>query len=380
MDPVHDVLIIGGGIAGLSLASELADRRGSGAGIVLAETEPALAHHTSGRSAEQLIPSYGPEPVRELTAVTVAGLLDPRPAPPRPLAWPSRMVLVGTGAGLRAQAVPGMQELSRAALAELCPELACSPPEAVAGGLLDATSVRTDAAALVAWHRDRATAAGARILTGAPVRAAEPDGEGWRATAGGQRIRARQVVVAAGAWADEVAGRFGAAPLGLRPLRRTAALVRLARPLAPDHPMVVAAGSGWYYRRAGDGALVSPSEAVPSEPCDAQPVLEDVEDLVARLNAVTSLGATGIERAWTGLRTEAPDGVPVCGPDPDVPGLLWLAGQSGYGFQTSTAMARAAADLLLDGAVGPWCSRDTAAALDPGRFRRGPGHPVPPLP
>ena len=117
-------------------------------------------------------------------------------------------------------------------------------------------------------------------------------------------------------------------------------------------------------------ALVSPSEAVPSEPCDAQPVLEDVEDLLGRLNTVTSLGATGIERAWTGLRTEAPDGVPVCGADADVPGLLWLAGQGGYGFQTSAAMARAAADVLLDGTVGPWCSRETAAALDPGRFRR----------
>jgi D-arginine dehydrogenase len=77
-----------------------------------------------------------------------------------------------------------------------------------------------------------------------------------------------------------------------------------------------------------------------------------------------------VERAWTGLRTEAPDGVPVCGFDPGTPGLLWLAGQSGYGFQTSAAMARAAADLLFDGAVGPWCSAETAAALDPVRFRR----------
>ncbi|WP_426120019.1 NAD(P)/FAD-dependent oxidoreductase [Kocuria sp. LHG3120] len=370
MDPACDVLIIGGGIAGLSLASELAERRGSGAGIVLAETEPVLAHHTSGRSAEQLIPSYGPAPVRELTGATVARLLDPHPATPRPLAWPSRMVLVGSEARLRAEGAPGTRLLSRAELVELCPELACSPADAVEAGRLDSTSVRTDAAALVAWHRDRAAAAGARLLTGAPVTAADPDGAGWRVAAGGDRIRARQVVVAAGAWADEVAGLFGAAPLGLRPLRRTAALVRLAKPLAPDHPMVVAADSGWYYRRAGDGALVSPSEAVPSEPCDAQPVLEDVEDLLGRLNTVTSLGATGIERAWTGLRTEAPDGVPVCGADADVPGLLWLAGQGGYGFQTSTAMARAAADLLLDGAVGPWCSRDTAAALDPGRFRR----------
>lgn len=370
MDRACDVLIIGGGIAGLSLASELADRRGSGEGIALVEAEPGLAHHTSGRSAEQLIPSYGPAPVRELTGATVARLLDPHPTPPRPLAWPSRMVLVGTEERLQAEAAPGTRALSRAELVELCPELACSPADAVEAGRLDSTSVRTDAWALVAWHRDRAAAAGARLLTGAPMTAAEPDGAGWQVTAGAHRLRARQVVVAAGAWADEVAGLFDADPLGLRPLRRTAALVRLAKPLPADHPMVVAADHGWYYRRAGEGALVSPSEAVPSEPCDAQPVLEDVEDLVARLNATTSLGVTGIERAWTGLRTEAPDGVPVCGFDVAVPGLLWLAGQGGYGFQTSDAMARAAADLLLDGTVGPWCSRETAAALDPLRLRR----------
>ena len=95
MDPACDVLIIGGGIAGLSLASELAERRGIGAGIVLAETEPVLAHHTSGRSAEQLIPSYGPAPVRELTGATVARLLDPHPAPQRPLAWPLRRSAAG---------------------------------------------------------------------------------------------------------------------------------------------------------------------------------------------------------------------------------------------------------------------------------------------
>lgn len=369
METVCDVLVVGGGIAGLSLASELAARRGDGAGIVVTETEPVLAHHTSGRSAEQLIPSYGPPPVRELTEGTVAQLLDPRPAPPRPLAWPSSMVLVGTDELLRAEAAAGTQRLSRAALVELCPELACSPADVVEGARLDTSSVRTDAPALIGWHRDRATAAGARILTGAPVTAARPDGDGVRVTAGPHRLHARRVVVAAGAWADDVAALFGATGLGLRPLRRTAALVRLAKPLAPDHPMVVAADHSWYYRRAGDGALISPCEAVPSEPCDARPVIEDVEDLMGRLNAVTSLGATGIERAWTGLRTESPDGVPVCGFDPDVPELLWLAGQSGYGFQTSAAMARAAADLLLDGAVDPWCSPGTVAALAPSRFR-----------
>lgn len=231
--------------------------------------------------------------------------------------------------------------------------------------------MRTDAPALLEWHRARATGAGVRIVTSAPVTAAAHERGRWTVTAGEHVLAARQVVDAAGAWADDVAALFGAARLGLRPLRRTAAVVGLERPLDASHPMVVTAGDGWYYRPDAEGALISPSEAVEQAPGDARPRPGDVERLVASINAVTDLRITGIERSWTGLRTEAADGVPVCGFDAAAPGFLWLAGQTGYGFQTSSAMARAAADLLVEGAVGPWCTPGTAAALDPGRLLAG---------
>jgi D-arginine dehydrogenase len=73
---------------------------------------------------------------------------------------------------------------------------------------------------------------------------------------------------------------------------------------------------------------------------------------VERLNAVTTLGITSVRRAWTGLRTEAADGVPVAGFDAEAPGFYWLAGQGGYGFQTSSALAELAASQILAGASG----------------------------
>lgn len=146
-----------------------------------------------------------------------------------------------------------------------------------------------------------------------PCRRAE--GGRWSVLAGEYRITTGTVVDAAGAWADEIAGILGAAPLGLVPLRRTAALATVLRALDPEHPVVCTTGDGRYHRPEGDRVLVSPSEAEPSEPCDARQHEGGVERRVARIERATALEVTGIDRVWTGLRTEAPDGVPVCGFD-----------------------------------------------------------------
>ncbi|MEX3510062.1 FAD-dependent oxidoreductase [Kocuria carniphila] len=360
-----DTVIIGGGIAGLSLASEFADCRGSGEGITLVEAETALAHHTSSRSAQQLIPSYGPEPVLELTRLTIPALVKPTRAAPVPLAWPSPFVVAGSPADVASMTVPGLRALWSEELFEYCPELAGNP-ERYSAAIIDDSAVRTNATALVEWHRQRAEQAGVRILTGAKVTAAKPSDDGtWALTVGDDQLIAHTVVNAAGAWADHVAELFGAVPQQLQPLRRTAALVSLSEPLGATHPMVDDAGSGWYYRPDEDGAMISWGEAEPSPACDAQPRPNAIDDLIATVERETSLTVTGVRKAWTGLRTEAPSGVPICGWDPQVSNFLWLAGQGGYGFQTSSAMARAATDLLVDGRIEDWLSADTAAALQP---------------
>ena len=116
--------------------------------------------------------------------------------------------------------------------------------------------------------------------------------------------------------------------------------------------MVAAADKSFYFRRDGDDVLISPSESEPSGPEDARPRAGDIERLVDRLNRITTLGITEVRRAWTGLRTEAADGVPVAGFDAEAPGFYWLAGQGGYGFQTSSAMAELAAAQILAGQGG----------------------------
>ena len=95
----------------------------------------------------------------------------------------------------------------------------------------------------------------------------------------------------------------------------------------------------------------------------------DITELMSRIDAVTTLGITGVVRAWTGLRTHPADGLPVVGFDSDVPNFFWLAGQGGYGIQTSAALATFAAALI----TGPLTNDDgaLAAALSPQRAELG---------
>ncbi|MDQ1624319.1 MAG: D-arginine dehydrogenase [Actinomycetota bacterium] len=354
MSATYDVVIVGGGIAGLSLASALAGK----CSVVLLEAEHSLAYHTSARSARQLIPSYGPPAVQELTVRTLELLAASDAELPVPVLSPRSFMLIGDEATVRREASGHMHRISHAEAMELCPVLL---PGSFSAAGLDTGSFGCNAPVLLADHRQRAEAGGVDILTGARVHSAQRLGSGWELGAGQEAFRAAVVVNAAGAWADELAALSGVERLGLQPYRRTAAIVDVERPLPAGSPMVAAADDTFYFRRDGEQVLISPAESVPSVPEDARPFPGDVEALITRLNTITTLGIRGVRKAWTGLRTEAADGVPVVGFDAEAPGFFWLAGQGGYGFQTSSGIAELAAGLILAG-QGPAPAADSPAA------------------
>jgi glycine/D-amino acid oxidase-like deaminating enzyme len=340
MSAHYDVVIVGGGIAGLSLASALAGQ----CTVALVEAEQTLAYHTSARSARQLIPSYGPAVVQELTVRTLELLAARDAARPEPVLSQRSFLLIGDEATVRAEASGHMHLITHAEAMRLCPVLV--PGSFTAAGL-DTGSFACNAPLLLEDHRQRAEAGGVHIITGARVHSAQRLGSGWELGAGQEGFQAAVVVNAAGAWADELAVLSGVEKIGLQPYRRTAAIVDVEHPLPEGCPMVAAADDSFYFRRDGAQVLISPSESVPSPPEDAQPFPGDIEALIARLNGITTLGIRGVRKAWTGLRTEAADGVPVVGFDAEAPGFFWLAGQGGYGFQTSSGIAELAAGLIL---------------------------------
>ena len=95
MSAHYDVVIVGGGIAGLSLASALAGH----CSVALIEAEQTLAYHTSARSARQLIPSYGPPVVQELTVRTLDLIAAQDAERPEPVLTPRSFMLIGVSTG-----------------------------------------------------------------------------------------------------------------------------------------------------------------------------------------------------------------------------------------------------------------------------------------
>jgi D-arginine dehydrogenase len=246
-------------------------------------------------------------------------------------------------------------------------------PEATDWALFDPTAQDLDVDALLQGFLRGARARGVRVLTTCEVTTLERGGDGWRVGGDGFDIRSRIIVNAAGAWADEVAGRAGVEPLGLVPHRRTAfifdgpAQVEVGR-----WPMVSDADELFYFKPETGRLLGSLAEEVPSPPTDAQPDELDVAIAVDRIEQVVDFTVKRVLRSWTGLRVFGRDRDPVSGFETGVPGFYWHAAIGGYGIQTAPALGDFAAALILGrqppAALGE-CGL-VAAQLAPERLRR----------
>lgn len=170
-----------------------------------------------------------------------------------------------------------------------------------------------------------------------------------------------------GAWDDQVAALAGVAPLGLTPLRRS--MARIPAPGGLDvagWPMIFGCGESWYAKPDAGALIVSPAEEDPAAPHDAWADDMVLAEGLARYEEMVTAPVTRMIANWAGLRTFAPDRVPVIGPDAAEPSFFWLAGQGGYGFQTSPAAAGLVADLLTGRA--PAVGQALADRLSPRRF------------
>ncbi|RZA05201.1 MAG: FAD-binding oxidoreductase, partial [Proteobacteria bacterium] len=156
------------------------------------------------------------------------------------------------------------------------------------------------------------------------------------------------LVNAAGAWADPVAAMAGVSPLGITPLRRTVVQLRTVPAPQASLPLVIDIGGQFYFKPEHGRLWVSPHDETPTAASDAAPDELDVAIAIDRLEHVVDWQVERVEHKWAGLRSFAPDRLPVYGPDPRNPSFFWFAGQGGYGIQTAPAAARLAAQILLD--------------------------------
>lgn len=355
-----DFLVVGGGIAGVSVGYELA-RDGR---VCLLEREDQLAFHSTGRSAAIYMETFGNAPVRALTTASRAFYA----APPdgfaeEPLLTPRGAVFYADEAH-RAEArahfeavtalVPTVEWVTGDDLLRLVP---CLAPGQFVAGYHEPGAMDLDVHAIHQGYVRGLRARGGDVRTGAEVLAVTRAGGGaWIVKTAAGELTAPVLVNAAGAWADVVGRLAGAPPIGLRPLRRTAILVD-----APDGvsrwPFAGNVDEELYFKPESGRLLVSPSDETPSDPVNAAPDDYDVAVTVDRLEQATTLRVAHIRSRWAGLRSFVADRTPVIGPDPACDGLVWLAAQGGYGIQIAPALARACRAL----AVGEGLPPDLAA-------------------
>jgi D-arginine dehydrogenase len=369
-----DILIVGGGIAGLSAAAALS----SSARVMVLEAEEQVGFHSSGRSATMLHYALGDEVVRALTLASrpffdaaPEGFSDVPLGRPMPVLVYAREDEREELDALEAEIAvfAELERLDERGVHELCPLLRTGESGAL-HGIADRDGIRLDPHALLQGNLRRLRANGGELRTGARAAAVERTSGAWQVTAeSGERFFAPIVVNCAGAWADRVAGLAGVEPLGLQPKRRT--IITFDAPPGTDLdrlPFAKTVGDELYFAPESARLFASPMDEVPSDPCDAQADELEVAIAAHRMEERTTVRVDRIHSRWAGLRTFTPDRRPAVGFASDADGFFWLAGQGGFGLQTSPAMARIATSLILG---TPWPVAEVRGdALSPARFLR----------
>ncbi|OBV10068.1 NAD(P)/FAD-dependent oxidoreductase [Erythrobacter dokdonensis] len=360
----YDFAVIGAGMAGASIAAELA----SEARVLLLEAEDAPGYHATGRSAAFWDECYGGPGVVPLTLasgpylrdhgfLTTRGALHLGRASDRAAMDAFVATFAGTGVTI--------ERLDRAAIEPRVPGLRSGWCEAIH----EPACADIDVAGLHQHYLGQARRSGVELVCRAQVAALVREPGGWRiVTEAGGEYRASKIVNAAGAWADPVAALAGIAPLDIRPLRRTVVQLRVDPPAPADLPLVLDINGHFYFKPDNGRLWLSPHDEIPAEAGDAAPEELDVAIAIDRFEQATSWRIEAVERRWAGLRSFAPDRLPVYGADPADGSFFWFAGQGGFGIQTAPAAARLGAQLALGQGRDAMTRNIDPAAYSPARF------------
>jgi D-arginine dehydrogenase len=346
-----DVIIIGAGIAGASAGYELATTHR----VVVLEREDQPGYHTTGRSAALYTENYGNAAIRALTSASRDFFENPPQGfTEHPLLSARGVLGVATAAqtasfdeGLKlANAVtPGVVvEVDRAEALKRFPIL---NGEIIERAMYEPDAMDMDVHAIHQGFLRGLKARGGTLVTSAEVQSLARRNGAWHLTTTAGEFAAPIVINAAGAWADEIGRLAGAGAIGLEPKRRTALTFDLPAGLNPaPWPSLHDVDELFYAKPEAGRLLASPADETPSPPCDAQPEEIDIATVIDRLETVITIKVTRIMRKWAGLRSFVADRTMVAGEASSTPGFFWLAGQGGYGIQTSPSMGRAIAALV----------------------------------
>jgi D-arginine dehydrogenase len=352
-----DAVIIGCGIAGASVAYFLTEK--GMRNILILEREEQPGYHATGRAAAVLVELDLVPSVLALKILGAKFLRDPPDGfSENPLIRRSGILVMFQGALWKSvqEMVPGLRQAGVAvdvlSQAEAVSKVPVLSPDNFDGALFFPEDGHLDVNELLWSYLRNARRCGASLHTGEEVKGIKVEqGRCTGVITSRGEYGARWVINAAGAWAGNMRSLAGPSPLQLTPYRRT--IITFAAPDGLDvrsWPLSADLSHDLYFSPESAGLLASPMDEDPMAPCDVRPDEVVVAQTIERLKELTPrLVPKSILRKWAGLRTFALDQAMVVGEDPVVQGFFWLAGQGGSGIESSAAVGRIAADLIVDG-------------------------------
>ncbi len=350
MSKLSDIIVIGGGMAGIGAGAMLS----ANCSVTVLERESQPGYHSTGRSAAMFIENYGGPVIRQLTKASRKPLEERNDYWPDPVLGPRGVLYL---------AQPGEEEMlddlikgsdgsiEHVTVDEACSRVPLLKPETLVRGGYEPAAEEMDVNAILMGFRRLLRADGGQIVCDAEVTALKRDNGVWSVSAGGETYSAPVVVNAAGAWVDAIAGLAGLEPIGFTPCRRSAAIVPTPDVDISRWPTSAVMDESFYFKPEGGKLMVSPADETKVDPHDAFADDMALAEGIDAFGKVVDLEVTRVEHTWGGLRTFSPDRAHVIGFDPRSEGFFWFAGQGGYGIQSAHGGAMLVAGLIHNDAV-----------------------------
>ena len=340
-----DFIIIGSGMAGMSAAYRLS-KHGK---VIVLEKESLLGYHTTGRSAAFFTENYGNKVIRSITKASRYFLENP------PSCFKNNQLMTQYGGSLfiankhQSKYVDKELDYAKSVSAnvfEIDKKEVQNMVPVVRENYIDRALHEPDSKVMDVDLIHQGFARGLKnndgiILFNSEVINISKNNNIWSVKTDNNEFTAPIIINAAGAWCDEVAILANSKPLNLYPKRRTVIIFEDSSNLNTSKwPVVIDIEDNFYFKAEAGKILASPADETDSPPCDSQPEEIDVAITIDRIENATNFKIKKIDHKWAGLRSFFPDRTPVVGEDPHIPGFYWLAGQGGYGIQTSPGISK----------------------------------------
>ena len=352
-----DFIIIGSGMAGMSAAYRLS-KHGK---VIVLEKESLLGYHTTGRSAAFFTENYGNKIIRSITKASRHFLENP------PTCFKENELMTNYGGSLfianknQSEFVDqelkyakslsaNVYEISKEKVLQMVPII---KEEYINRALHEPDSKAMDVDLIHQGFARGLKANNGHIIFNSDVKKIDKINNNWIIYTKTEQFTSPIIINAAGAWCDDIAILAGCRPLGLKPKRRTVIIFESSEKInTSSWPVVIDIEDKFYFKSEAGKILASPADETDSLPCDAQPEEIDIALTVDRIENATNFKIKRIDHKWAGLRSFFPDRTPIVGEDPLIKNFYWLAGQGGYGIQTSPGISKII-ECLLTGKKWP---------------------------